>query len=74
MLRRAGKRRELVAAERDEDAARCLADGAHRGAGIVHLDPAVAVDGAPRRSAQRHKRHVALARGGATAFPEITVA
>ena len=68
MLRRAGKWRELVAAERDKDAARCLADGAYRGAGIVHLDPAVAGDGAPRRPAQGHKRYVAVARGGARRF------
>ncbi len=73
MLRRAGKRREFVAAERDEDAARFLPDGAHRRAGIVtsiQRSPATAIHGG-RRSATNG---TPVCRAAAAAFAEMTVA
>ena len=64
MLRRAGKRREFVAAERDKDASAFRADSVYCGACVIHFDPAIARDCGPGRPAQRHKAHAGLARGG----------
>ena len=71
MLRRAGERRELVAAERDEDAARRSSPMAPTAApASLDLDPAIAGDGDPRRPAQRHERHAGFARGGGGVLPK----
>ena len=62
MLRRIGERRELIAAERDEHAARRLAQRTHRCRHVIDLDPAVAFDGGPGRPLQHHERHAGLPR------------
>ena len=64
MLRRRDERRELVAAEREEHAARRLTDRSHRLARIDHFGPAIARNGHPGRPPQRHERHADLTRGG----------
>ena len=64
VLRRMRERRQLLAAERDEDAARRLPQRANRLARVAHLDPAVAGDRGPRRTPQRHAGHIGFACGG----------
>ncbi len=64
VLWRVDERRELVAAERDKDAARLFANGAHCCGGVACLDPAIAGNGGPRRPPQRHERHAGAACGG----------
>jgi hypothetical protein len=63
MLRRANERCKFVAAKRNKDAARFVADSDHRRGGIAYLGPAIACNGGPGRPAQRHERHAGLARG-----------
>ena len=58
MLRRLAERRELVAAERDEHAARRKAKRLHGGAHVGDFIPAVAVDRLPCRPAQRDQANV----------------
>ena len=62
MLRRCVERREFVAAERDEHAARTFAELRHGFAHVGRVDPPVAGDGAPRRPAQPQQWQARLAR------------
>ena len=62
MLRRAGKRREVVAADGDEHIAAFLSNGLCRRTRVADLDPSVAHYGAPWRPAHRHKWHAEFTR------------
>ena len=74
MLRRGRERRELVAAERDEDAAGRLPERAHRRRATsltsVQRSPATAIHGG-RRSATNG---TSVLRAAAAAFAEMTLA
>jgi len=60
--RRGSQRPELGAAERNKGAARSLAEQAHRVRDVRRLDPAVAGNCAPWRTAQGQQRHTSFAR------------
>jgi len=64
MLRRLAERRQILTAERDEDATRRLPQRMHRRGGVAHLDPAVAGDRGPWSTPQRHAWHFGVPRGG----------
>ena len=57
VLRCAGKRRKLLAAEREKDPSRCRSEGGYRLHHIGDLGPAVAGDLTPGRPAQGDKRN-----------------
>ena len=74
VLRRGGERRQLVAAERDKDAARLFADGAPPPRAVsftsIQRSPATAVQGG-RRSAMKGTE---VRRAAAAAFSEMILA
>jgi hypothetical protein len=65
MLRRLQQWRQFVAAERHKNAARLLAERAHRVAHIFDFGPAVARDRDPGRTAERNQPHARRLRGRA---------
>jgi hypothetical protein len=58
MLRRLAERRELLATERQEHAARCFAQGPHGLLRVTDFSPAIALLCDPRRATQGHQAHV----------------
>jgi hypothetical protein len=63
VLWRGSEGREIVAAKRDEDAARLRADGTDRGCGVVDFGPAVAGTLDPWLAPKDDESHAGLARG-----------
>ena len=63
VLRRRFERRDLLAAEREEDVARDGAERLHGRTRIGNLGPAISRDSSPRRPAQRQQRDAGEMRG-----------
>ena len=63
MLRRGDERRELLPSEREEYAARRLAESLNRPLHCLDLDPMIAGDARPGRTPQRQQLHVRRASG-----------
>ena len=74
MLRRGLERRELLPAERQEDAARRVAERRDGLGDVVDQRPAIAVDRLPGGTAQREERHAGQFGAAIAALAEICAA